>query len=141
MVCIYCGKDTEVYNSRVKSRNPSIWRRRRCLECVAQFTTIELPDYGTSLVVEGLSGKLSPFNRDKLFLSFYKALEYRQDALKSATELTSTVIGRLLTNKKATDGLLNKNDVALESYRALKRFDALSAHTYKAYHQSSLTKK
>lgn len=140
MVCIYCGHDTEVYNSRVKTRNPSVWRRRRCTACVAQFTTIELPDYQTALVVEGVGGKLYPFNRDKLYLSLYKALEYRQDAVDSATELTETVIGKLLRNKKAPDGLLKMTDIAGTAYTVLKRFDAPSAHTYKAFHASALKK-
>lgn len=138
MVCIYCGQDTEVYNSRVKTRNPSVWRRRRCQACVAQFTTLELPDYRASLVVEGVGGKLYPFSRDKLFLSLFKALEYRRDALNSATELTSTVIGRLLRTKKTSDGLIRMSAIAETAHTVLKRFDPPAAHTYKAYHQSSL---
>lgn len=87
MVCIYCGKQTEVYNSRARTLNPSVWRRRQCIACDAKYTTIELPDYASALVVEGARGKLYPFSRDKLFLSLHKALEYRQDAIFVATEL------------------------------------------------------
>lgn len=140
MVCIYCGHETEVYNSRERTRNPSVWRRRRCQTCVAQFSTSELPDYPTALVIKGLNGKLYPFNRDKLFLSIYKSLGHRQDALVSATELTATVIGLLLRKKLAKDGLLPTQVLAAYSYKVLKRFDAAGAHTYRAYHQSALTK-
>ena len=138
MVCIYCGRNTDIYNTRPKSRNPSVWRRRRCPACVAQFTTLELPDYRGALVVEGVRGKLYPFSRDKLFLSLYKALEYRHDAVDTATDLTETVIGRLLRTKKAPDGLLMMRDIAGAAYLTLKRFDPPAAHTYEAFHASAL---
>ena len=141
MVCIYCSGQTEVYNSRDRARNPSVWRRRRCKYCVAQFSTLELPDYATSLVVKGLRGKLYPFSRDKLFLSLYKALEYRHDAVDTATDLTETVIGRLLRTKKAPGGLLMMKDIASAAYLTLKRFDPPAAHTYKAFHASALRKR
>src|SRR5690554_5213061 len=106
MVCIYCGNKTEVYNTRERKRSPSVWRRRRCVSCVAQFSTSEIPDYESNLVVEGLRGKLYPFSRDKLFLSLYKALGHRRDALHSATELTETTINILLKNPPSPNGLL-----------------------------------
>ncbi|MFZ1323556.1 MAG: hypothetical protein WAQ57_00140 [Candidatus Saccharimonadales bacterium] len=138
MVCIYCSNDTGVYNSRAKARTPSVWRRRRCLACVAQFTTLELPDYDSALMVEGLRGKLYPFRRDKLFLSLHRALGHRKDAIVSASELASTVLGRLLMGKKAPDGVLQIELVAKTSYAVLKRYDPLAAHSYKAYHQSAI---
>lgn len=139
MVCIYCDAQTEVYNSRDRARNPSVWRRRRCKSCVAQFSTLELPDYSTSLAVEGLRGKLYPFSRDKLFLSLLKALNHRHDALPSATSLTDTVIGQLLRRKKTTaSGVLEMYDIARTAHQTLKRYDPLAAHTYKAYHQVAL---
>ncbi len=138
MVCIYCGNETEVYNSRERARNPSVWRRRRCIKCVAQFSSEELPVYEASLMVMGLGTKLYAFNRDRLFLSLHSALGHRQDALSSATELTSTVIGSLLRKRKAKTGVITVQDLAKQSYITLKRFDPLAAHTYKAYHLSAL---
>ncbi len=140
MVCIYCGHETEVYNSRERARNPSVWRRRRCGACVAQFSTNELPDYETSLVVTGTSGKLYPFSRDKLFLSLYRALGHRNDALDSATQLSDTVIGKLLRNNKASEGIVTIQRLAQTTYEILKRYDPLAAHTYKAYHRTALKK-
>lgn len=139
MNCIYCQQDTEVYNTRNRARNPSVWRRRRCKVCVAQFSTIELPDYDSSLVVKGLSGKLYPFSRDKLFLSLHKALSHRSDALPSATALTDTTIGRLLTGKKTKPtSIITMQNIAQVAHLTLKRYDPLAAHTYKAYHQTAL---
>ena len=141
MVCIYCGSETEVTNSRTKARNPSVWRRRACKACDAQFTTSERPDYTKALLVEGLdSKKLYPFSRDKLFLSLYKSLGHRIDALVTSTELTSTVIGRLLNKKYIINGSMDVESISKVSFEVLKRFDPLAASTYKAYHQNLLNK-
>jgi transcriptional repressor NrdR len=138
MICIYCKKETEVTNSRPKMRTPSVWRRRACLDCKQHFTSIELPDYEKALRVLGSTRKALPFSRDKLFLSLYKSLGHRSDALSSATALTATVIGRLLTKNPSADGTLNPRAIAKVSLEALKRFDPLAAATYKAYHQTAL---
>ncbi len=138
MVCIYCGSKTEVTNSRSKARITSVWRRRQCKACVAQFSTSELPDFDTSLAVKTNDGKLKPLNRDKLFLSLYQALGHRPDALKSATELTFTILGLLLRTHKPVDGTIEASMLAKTALNVLKRYDALSAHTYKAYHKAVL---
>jgi transcriptional regulator NrdR family protein len=139
MVCIYCGNDTKVTNSRDRARNPSVWRRRTCLACVAQFTTNELPDYSTALLVLNTERKHSTaFSRDKLFLSLYKSLGHRRDSLNSATELTNTIIGRVLHKKLAPSGAISPQALAKISYDTLKRYDPLAAHNYKAYHQAAL---
>lgn len=86
-------------------------------------------------------------SRDKLFLSLYKSLGHRSDALNSATALTTTVIGRLLRNKPSLqgrtqqnqkDGILSAGVIAKVTYETLKRYDPLAAATYKAYHQATL---
>jgi transcriptional repressor NrdR len=139
MICLYCRGETEVTNSRERSRTPSVWRRRACKTCVAQFTTLEKPDYGTALVVRGRSGdKLYPFSRDKLFLSLYKSLGHRRSALNDATALTETVIGRLL-HKKLADGAIELQNLTIATYDILKRFDKTAATLYKAYHQNQIT--
>lgn len=137
MVCIYCGADTEVYNSRPKARQPLVWRRRRCLNCVAQFTTHELPEYATALIVS--RGKiLSPFERDKLFLSIYRACGHRNDSQTAAANLTNTVLGKIARNKLALGGKLEIRQLAVLVHITIKRFDPLAASTYKAYHQEWL---
>ncbi|CAN5449402.1 hypothetical protein BH10PAT3_BH10PAT3_4280 [soil metagenome] len=139
MICIYCGNETEVTNSRANARTPSVWRRRACKACDAQFTTVELPDYAKALVVTGLNKKhIYPFSRDKLLISLYQAVGHRKDALVSATALTGTVIGRLLSKKYVINGALSTKDISCVAYQALKRFDPLAAATYKAYHQVAL---
>lgn len=106
--------------------------------CVAQFTTTELPDYASAIVVSTPGAKLIAFNRDKLFLSIYRAVGHRSDALDSATQLTSTVIGKIFRTQAALDGVLTLNALAKLAHHALKRFDPLAAQTYLAYHQKTL---
>jgi transcriptional regulator NrdR family protein len=137
MVCIYCGHETEVVNSRKRGRLPSVWRRRVCKQCVAQFTTLEQPDYTTALLVEDAGYKnLKPFSRDQLFLSIYKSLGHRSDALKSSTALTETIIGKLLNKKLVKNGVIDSENIAKTSYDILKRFDKTAATFYRAYHKS-----
>ena len=137
MVCIYCGNETDVYNSRSKARTPSVWRRRRCNTCVAQFTTHELPDYATALVVE--RGKdLVPFERDKLFLSIHFATSHRKDSQKASTELTNNILGTIARKKLARDGKLTLELLAQLTFDTLKRFDRHAAATYRAHHQDIL---
>lgn len=138
MVCIYCNHETEVYNSRERKRNPSVWRRRRCKACVAQFSTNETPDYATGFAVSGQNKKLYPFSRDELFLSLYRALGHRKDCRESATELTSTAIGSIIRAQIIVDGVINIKDLTQYTHKILKRYDSLAAHTYKAYHQAHL---
>ena len=139
MVCLYCNGETEVTNSRAKARNPSVWRRRACKQCDAQFTTLELPGYDTALTVQGQDKKhLYPFSRDKLFLSLHRALGHRKTALGDATALTGTVIARLFQRKLLKDGVLESKDLSKAAYEVLKRFDPLAATSYKAYHLATL---
>lgn len=138
MNCIYCGSDTKVTNSRSRKLDKSVWRRRQCKSCVAQFTTNETADYLSSLVVRTSKNSLIPFSRDKLFISIFKALGHRNDALSCATDLTNTIISKTIRNSDLKDGCINHTALASVSYIVLKRFDNLASHTYKAYHIDSL---
>lgn len=138
MECIYCKSDTEIYNSRSSKKNSSVWRRRRCKTCVAQFTTYELPDYASALSIKGQNGKLYPFSRDRLFLSVYRALGHRKDALNSATELATTIIGKLLQDYEEAAKIPVKN-LTLVTYKTLNYYDKYAGDSYKAYHQSLLS--
>lgn len=138
MVCIYCGQDTKVTNSRPRRRNPSVWRRRECNACVAQFSTIEQPDYATTLAVADADKGVYPFVRDRLFLSLYRALGHRTDALHAATELTKTVLGKLYRSRTQDQGMLTAGLIARTSYETLRRYDPLAAGSYKAYHHAAL---
>ena len=134
MVCVYCGKKTQVTNSRLQRQNNHTWRRRACLECNSIFTTIERPDLaGTVFVANAHNKDLNPFNRDRLFLSIYKSCEHRPTALEDASGITQIVISNLLVGATRA-ALISAATIAEVTATTLGRFDQSAAAIYKAYH-------
>ena len=162
MVCIYCGSKTQVTNSRHQKRHNNVWRRRECLNCHAVFTTEESVEYSGSIVVRsdhsagtsrgkgsrkatravtGLSEpsgrihtSMTPFSRDKLYVSVLKCLGHRAAAVEDATALTSTIIARLLL--QTDNGALTSTIIIDTTHEVLYRFDRAAAVQYRAYHHS-----
>ena len=132
MVCIYCGNETQVINSRLQRRQNQVWRRRKCLSCGATFTTHELASYEGSWRVKTESGKLIPFNKNKLFLSLYKSLEHRKTAMEDASALTETTLGKLQSSTQ--DGLVVATDIIKTAQTILKHFDTAASVHYAAFH-------
>ncbi|MEK7059984.1 MAG: hypothetical protein AAB971_04490 [Patescibacteria group bacterium] len=132
MVCIHCGEETQVINSRPQKRLNQVWRRRKCLSCKAIFTTEEVAQYEASWAVRGADGALQAFNRDKLLLSLYKSCEHRQTALEDARALTNTIINKL--RSQAKDGVIGRSTIVQVSQVALNRFDVVASVHYQAFH-------
>jgi transcriptional repressor NrdR len=93
MKCPFCGADdTQVIDSRVNDEGDSIRRRRRCGACDKRFTTYETAELHLPQVVKQ-NGTREEFNREKLRLSFTRALhkrpvptEYVDNALNHITQ-------------------------------------------------------
>ena len=132
MVCIYCGGPTDITNSRPQKRVNKVWRRRRCHNCDAVFTTIEAAGLTDSLLVRN-KGRLQPFSRDKLFLSIYNSCKHRKTAVNDATALTDTVLGRLpaILNEAAVERPLLITTIQ----EVLAHFDTAAAVHYAAFHK------
>src|SRR5687768_15140118 len=96
MVCIYCGSETQVINSRPQKRSNQIWRRRKCLQCSNIMTSHESFDLSASVRVELNSKTLLFFQRDLLFVSIYESCKHRPEALAEASSLTQTIVAELL---------------------------------------------
>lgn len=133
MVCIYCGGDTRITNSRPQKRLGQTWRRHACLQCSSIFTTNESVDLTTSLTVSNETAAVRPFSRDKLFVSLLKALGHRQDPVKDAGALTATVIAKLTHEAKAA--VVSHKAITTVALQTLKHFDRPAAVQYAAYHQ------
>jgi len=134
MVCIYCGKDTRVTNSRSSKSSRQVWRRRQCNSCNALFSTFERPDYLGSLLVQQSSGTLNPFSKDCLYISIYESCKHRLGAVSDATELTDTIINKLLKSIN-NGGIVSRSDIVAVSSYVLRRFDTAAAVYYLAYHK------
>jgi len=133
MVCIYCGKDTKVTNSRLQKRSNHVWRRRQCKACMAVFTTLEALDLPTSISIDS-KGRSEPFLPDRLYTELLLAMQDRKDCYVAAREVTNTVIKELL--KLAERPLLQPRQVSETAAKVLKRFDGRAYLRYVAEHPS-----
>lgn len=131
MVCIYCSGVTKVTNSRLQKRANQIWRRRKCLECGAIFSTEEQAITDKSISFQK-AGHLEPFSREKLLLSVYEALRHRKTAISDATALCDTVWSK--ASLSITDGAIQRDDLVRVTADILKRFDTAGATAYLAFH-------
>lgn len=131
MVCVYCGHETQVTNSRHQKRANQVWRRRKCLSCDAIFSTNEGVDSSQALSVQR-NKSLEPFSRDQLFVSIYDSLKHRKSALSDATGLTTTVLSTIypLTQNATID----RDAIVTVATTVLERFDRVAATHYNAFH-------
>lgn len=134
MVCIYCGGSTKVTNSRQQKRLHQVWRRRACEKCGALFTTNEIVDFSTSLVVKTGARNISPFSRDRLFASILGSVGHREASVADAGGLTATIVSKLLGAAKSA--VLTREDIISTSLQVLKHFDGAAAVQYAAYHKT-----
>jgi transcriptional regulator NrdR family protein len=133
MVCIYCGNETRVTNSRLQKRNNQVWRRRQCQTCQAVFTTHEIVDLTQALLVD-YGASTRPFLADLLFTDILAALKDHSSRYTAAREITSTVIQKLL--KKPQNASFSPSDISKATAEILKRFDKRAYLRYVADHSS-----
>ena len=131
MVCLHCGSDTKVNNSRHQKKLNQVWRRRECLICHALFTTEETVHFSNSLRVINNSEMIA-FSRDKLFLSIYESCKHRKRPINDAASLTESVIARLISQN--SNGNIDSNSIIQITLVILNRFDKVSAIHYQSYH-------
>ncbi|MGH7193029.1 MAG: hypothetical protein ACREJM_05765 [Candidatus Saccharimonadales bacterium] len=134
MVCVYCGGSTEVINSRRQKKNNSVWRRRRCTECRAVFSTQETAQYALAWQVRH-GGRLEPFSKLRLLMSLHTSCGHRKSALGDAEALTETVVRKLSAYLK--NGSIDKEDITQVVQVALNRFDKAASVHYAAHHRRS----
>jgi transcriptional repressor NrdR len=132
MKCIYCGYKLRISNSRLQKKTNQTWRRRKCLECNAIFTTLEAIDYSKSLVVRETDNSLAPFSREKLFLSIYRSCRHRLNPLEDAAALTDTTVSKI--TKQSNNGVVSLSNIKDSCVNTLRQFDKAAVVQYKAYH-------
>lgn len=138
MVCIYCGGDLSVTNSRPQKSRNQVWRRRPCKACGAVFTSIEAVDLSQAVMVatdaKNGSDALHPFNRDKLFISIHKSLQHRPTATEDARGLLDTVITSVIAQLE--NGTVSSRSIGQTVQTTLQRFDQAAATHYAAFHKT-----
>lgn len=132
MVCIYCRHDSRVVNTRLQKRSNTVWRRRKCVNCGALWTSLERSDYATTWRVDQ-NGHLLVFQYETLYTSIYEALKHRKSPVTDATYITKTVIEKLLKSQAA---IFSTATLVKTTYNILRRYDKLAAELYKTTHPS-----
>ncbi len=96
MKCPFCGaEDTQVIDSRINDEGDSIRRRRRCAACDKRFTTYETAELHLPQVVKQ-NGTREEFNREKLRLSFTRALHKRPVPTEYVDKALDHIMQRIL---------------------------------------------
>ena len=128
MVCIYCGGDSKVTNSRLQKRANSVWRRRQCVECGAIWTTLERSESRSAYRV-AKDESIHTFEPELLLISLYEALRHRKSAATDAAALCDTVLQQLAAQQSA---LITTTDIKKAAHLVLSRFDPTAAAVYLA---------
>ena len=131
VICIYCGTDTKVTNSRHQKRSNQVWRRRECKDCAATFTTHEAVELSGAVLIH--KGALGPLLPDILFVDLLNALKDHPNKHVAARELTTTVISHLVRQKGM---VYPSTSISKEAAGVLRRFDKRAYLRYVAEHPS-----
>jgi transcriptional regulator NrdR family protein len=86
------------------------------------------------MILSGTTKQLTPFSRDKLFISLYHSCGHRQAAVADAAALSDTIVAQLLHDHQRSSALLTKSEIKQVTIRALQRFDLAAATYYQAYY-------
>jgi transcriptional repressor NrdR len=133
MVCIYCGGETKVTNSRLQRRNNQVWRRRQCLQCQSVITTHERVEYESALSVIS-SGANTAFMPDLILNELMIAMQHRKDVYTASREVLGTIVRKLLTLPQKP--VFAPKDISKVTAGVLKRFDRRAYLRYLAEHTS-----
>lgn len=132
MFCINCfHPNTNVANSRPHKKQPSVWRRRKCPDCGATFTTTERPSLTENRAVSLPDGSSEAFNTGKLIISIAGAFSHDPEKAKYDAQWLAQTVETALSVGYAN---ITPDDIAAETHQALKRFDELAAVQYAAKH-------
>ncbi len=133
MRCPYCNStDSRVTDSRPDTEDAIIRRRRVCNQCGAKFTTVERVQM-RDLMVRKNSGKLEPFDREKLRRSIKLACRNRDVGDEQIEKLVTSIHRRLETEtaddtvtsvavgQMVSDSLLNLDPIAFVRFVSVYR--------------------
>jgi transcriptional repressor NrdR len=123
MKCPFCGADdTQVIDSRVNDEGDSIRRRRRCASCEKRFTTYETADLQLPQVVKQ-NGTREEFSRDKLRLSFTRALHKRPVPTEYVDRAIDHIVQGILSRGERE---INARELGEAVMQELRRLDKVA---------------
>lgn len=91
MKCPFCGdQESKVVDSRHSEDGLSIRRRRECMRCRRRFTTYEVVET-LSIIVVKRNGSRQPFDRNKILSSMIRAFDKRKVDMKDLDRITTEI--------------------------------------------------
>lgn len=136
MRCPFCASEnTQVKDSRAAEDGAAIRRRRQCTNCGQRFTTFERVQL-RDLVVRKRSGRIAPFDREKLTRSVDLALRKRPVSAEQVDGVVSQIV-RLLEGSGEPE--VTSDQIGMLVMEALARLDPVAyvryASVYKDFKQ------
>lgn len=133
MKCPFCGaEDTQVIDSRVNDEGDSIRRRRRCAICEKRFTTYEKADLQMPQVVKQ-NGTREEFARDKLRLSFTRALHKRPVPTEYLDRAVDSIVRQILSQGERE---VDSRQIGEAVMQALQRLDKVAYIRFASIYRS-----
>lgn len=133
MKCPFCGaEDTQVIDSRVNDEGDSIRRRRRCNACDKRFTTYETAELHMPQVVKQ-NGTREEFSRDKLRLSFTRALHKRPVPTEYVDKAIDHIAQKMLGRGERE---VSSRDLGEEVMQELRRMDKVAYIRFASIYRS-----
>jgi transcriptional repressor NrdR len=133
MRCPFCGADdTQVIDSRVNDEGDSIRRRRRCIACDKRFTTYETAELHLPQVVKQ-NGTREDFSRDKLRLSFSRALHKRPVPTDYVDRAIDRIVQSILSRGERE---VSSRDLGEAVMQELRRMDKVAYIRFASVYRS-----
>lgn len=133
MKCPFCGaEDTQVIDSRVNDEGDSIRRRRRCPQCEKRFTTYETAELHMPQVVKQ-NGTREEFSRDKLRLSFTRALHKRPVPTEYVDQAIEHIVQKVLGQGERE---ISSRDLGEAVMQELRRMDKVAYIRFASIYRS-----
>ena len=96
MKCPFCGfPETQVTDSRITDEGDAVRRRRRCLGCDKRYSTYETAEVRAPQIVKSNNSR-SPFDKEKIRVSFLRALHKRPVPTTLVDEAINRVVQKVM---------------------------------------------
>jgi len=123
MKCGYCGHfDSKVIDSRLVEETNQIKRRRECLSCAKRFSTHEILENISILVVKS-NGQRQAFDASKIKRGLIKALEKRPVPISEIDSMTERIERKIYNS---LDGEIGSDKIGGLVLEELKNIDPVA---------------
>lgn len=121
MRCPYCGSfEDRVVDSRDSREGRAIRRRRECLKCMKRFTTYEMVEE-VSLMVVKKDGRRELFDRQKILTGIRRACQKRPISLEQMEAIVDEIEKTLQASFEREVKTVEIGNLVMEKLKALDK--------------------